>query len=401
MEKQVPLPRVLLQQNTIPRYREGLYRQLKNLSCVELEFVADLQSDTPFMAVTDKERADHLGVIQAKTFLLRLHRRVQLAWQPMAVKMAWQREYDSIIALGSPYSLTTWALLLLGLHKGIPVFLWTHGLLEDEEGMKWAIRRLQFDLSRGLLLYGDRAATLLVQKGIPRHKIHVVYNSLDSEEQDRVQSEVVHFDESQIRREFKVEGAERVLIFVGRLQTVKKLELIVSLVSQLTKRSRNVHAIFIGEGEERLNLEALCQRESVSDKVHFLGSSHDEKFIGRAFSISDLCVIPSGAGLAVMHSLAYGTPVVTHDNEADQFPEVEAVIPGITGFYYQQDQLKDLVNTVEAALYPRSSKAQMSEACMNLIRDRYSLESHADRIATAVLKTLGRAKEGSPVEKSL
>ena len=44
----------------------------------------------------------------------------------------------------------------------------------------------------------------------------------------------------------------------------------------------------------------------------------------------DITVSPDKVGLTAIHSMAYGRPVITHDNMDRQGPEVEAVIPGRT-----------------------------------------------------------------------
>ena len=58
-------------------------------------------------------------------------------------------------------------------------------------------------------------------------------------------------------------------------------------------------------------------------------------------------VVPSAAGLTVMHSLIYGTPVITHDDPAEQGPEWEAIKPGINGQLFHKGDPIDLARSIK------------------------------------------------------
>ena len=45
-----------------------------------------------------------------------------------------------------------------------------------------------------------------------------------------------------------------------------------------------------------------------------------------------MCVSPGNVGLTAIHSLTYGTPVLTHDNFNFQMPEAEAIEENISVF---------------------------------------------------------------------
>ena len=44
-------------------------------------------------------------------------------------------------------------------------------------------------------------------------------------------------------------------------------------------------------------------------------------------------VSPGNVGLTAIHSLSYGTPVLTHNNFNNQMPEVESIQPGFNGYF--------------------------------------------------------------------
>ena len=42
---------------------------------------------------------------------------------------------------------------------------------------------------------------------------------------------------------------------------------------------------------------------------------------------ASVCVCPAEVGLTAIHSLLFGTPVVSNDNFDEQMPEFESIIP--------------------------------------------------------------------------
>jgi len=380
---------VLLQQNSVAHYRVRLFECLTELSGVEFEFVADAESDTPYMPVLQSS-SGAVQLTRCRLFRWALPFGVHLYFQPGALRRLLLGEFDVCIALGSPYSLTTWCMLLVGRIVGTPILLWTHGLLAPERGPKWWVRSLLYRCSSGLLLYGERARDLLRAQGLVRTPLFVIKNSLDPDAQARAEAHVSAADVGALRARLGLREQDRVLIFIGRLQPVKRLDLIVRAVAALGARGQRVHALLLGEGQQRESLWQLAHELGVNELVHFEGAQYDETKIAGYFAVSDLCVIPSGAGLTVMHALGYGTPVLTHDRPDLQFPEVEAIIPGETGAFYPHDDFAGLVAAISNHLFPEPLKAHAAPLCRQRVTAEFHPVVQARRIEEAVRAVSGR-----------
>lgn len=349
--------------------------------------VADTESDTRFLKSVDTGSAD-IRFRRARTHLLRLPRLPDMYWQYASIAIAWHERPDLIIALGSPYSLTSWVLCLFGRIRGTPVLLWSHGLLKPESGPKWWVRRTLYRLASGLLLYGNHARKLLTEAGFDPEKLHVVYNSLDTDEQQRVASAIGKGEILAFRKSLGLKRGVGLVTFTGRLQPVKRLDMLVHAIGKLAERGKRVHACLVGEGSERARLSELVSRLGIADRVHFLGAIYDEPTLGRLYTASDLAVIPSGAGLTIMHAMAYGTPVLIHDRVEHHFPEWEAVVADRTGLFYQFDSVDDLAHKIESALASPSRRARMSRQCKAMIHSRYNPYHQSDAIIQAIFKAL-------------
>jgi len=378
------LTRVLLQQNTIAHYRVRLYECLADQPDVAFEFVADPRSDTPYLATVGAGR-EGPAFTACPVWRFGLGNEAELYLQPGALRRLLFGEFDVAIALGSPYSLTTWLMLLLGPLVGTRVLLWTHGLIAEEKGPKWWLRSLLYRSAAGLLLYGERARELLAARGFAASRLFVVKNSLDPDLQARAEADLDPRAVSDMRQRLGLLPEDRALVFIGRLQAVKRLDLIVRVVAALLAGGHRVHALLLGDGAERHALGRLAEELGVEHLVHFEGAQYDERVIATYFSVSDLCLIPSGAGLSVMHALGYGTPVLTHDRPELQFPEVEAILPGETGDFYREGDFDSLVQAAKRNLFPEPLKARAAAACRRRIVSDFHPRAQAERMTQAVL----------------
>ncbi len=398
----VSMPRrVYIQQNCIAHYRRAIFEGLSSSQRYEFVVITDTKPDTPFLELADLSS----GTVHhrfARNYIFSLPFVETLFWQPGAVWMALRDSPAAIIALGNPYSLTAWSLLLIGRLQGIPVLLWSHGLLKDETGPKWWVRRLLYRLATGHLLYGEHAKSLLITKGFPATHLHVVYNSLDHVAQQKIDRSITDQERIAFRTSLAVQADHGLVAFTGRLQPVKRLDLLFEAIRILGSRGRVVHAAVVGKGAQQPVLEELCRTLGIQDRIHFLGESYDDRFLGLVLGSSDLCVIPSGAGLSIMHALAFGTPVVLHDRTAEHFPEWEAVKDGVTGFYYRYGDTEDLATKIEQAIFPHTRKRDLAQACRDAIANRYNPRTQVTLIEDAVTASLtfdgstGNAPEPRP-----
>lgn len=367
-------------QNFISHYRRRLFELLSYSDEIHFTIASDNQSESTGIEVADLYKSKIRWRFCASKTLLES----RFYWHPQFMKLALEEKPDAIVAIGNPYVLTSWALLFWGKATSTPVLLWTHGLLGPEAGLRTYIRLYFYRLASALLLYGDHAKTLLANAGIDPHRMFVIYNSLDSENQEQYLREVTPSDIHDFRSQIGILDGERAVIFSGRLQTNKKLGALLDAVGILRTREQTVHVVFIGDGQEKSALAEQSDKLGIASQVHFLGESYDERFIATAFMASDLSVIPSGAGLSVMHALGYGVPVLLHDQPEKHFPEWEAIREGETGFFYRYGDTNDMANKIETALFPTPQKETMKERCLSMIRSRYNASAHSEAIISAV-----------------
>ena len=113
-------------------------------------------------------------------------------------------------------------------------------------------------------------------------------------------------------------GADRTVLFVGRLAERKGVRYLLDAVATLP-RTVVARAVIIGDGPERPALEAQVRSLGLDDRVVFRGwVSPDD--LDRAYATADVFVLPAvvdargdteGLGMVLLEAMAYRVPVVS------------------------------------------------------------------------------------------
>tara|TARA_Y100000768_G_C23893675_1_gene641431 strand:- start:175 stop:990 length:816 start_codon:yes stop_codon:yes gene_type:complete len=231
--------------------------------------------------------------------------------------------------------ISNWVLAIFGRLFRIKVYYWGHGIYGNESFLKRLFRFLFLKLAYGHILYGERAKNELIRNGFDKEKLHVVYNSLNYDIQKK------HF-EKLLKK--KTETKVFKLIFIGRLTKTKKIDLLIKALGKISNQIKYELSI-VGDGSEKYYLVNLKNELGLSN-IKFLGSIHEEQVLSELIFNSNICVSPGNIGLTAMHSLSYGTPVITHNDFKNQMPEAEAITENINGLFFKKDNINDLAEKI-------------------------------------------------------
>jgi glycosyltransferase involved in cell wall biosynthesis len=286
-------------------------------------------------------------------------------------------DLDVFVFLGSPYHISTWIGAALARLKGKKVYYWMHGIYRDKLGLADYLKLHAFyKLANGCLLYGNRAADILRERYKQgNYKIHVIYNSLDYRQSLAMRRIVAEREILEFRDFYFKDAALPIITFIGRLTLAKRIDLLIDAQHLLKERfgQTRFNILIIGAGSEMDNLVARSSFHGLSDNIKFLGAIYDEAEIAGILMHSDICVTPGEVGLTAIHSLSYGTPVISHNNFNIQMPEVEAIKPGINGDLYEWKNGSAMAAKISAWLekYPIKSK-ETFEKCYAVIDNYYN-----------------------------
>ena len=237
--------------------------------------------------------------------------------------------------------LSTWIGLIICRLRNKKTILWTHGFYGKENFIKRYLRILFYSLGNKYLLYEQRGRELMINAGFDSSKIFVVYNSLDYDLQKK------YFENNQeynLKRElnfFKTPNLKTIL-FLGRLTSVKKIDLLIKSLKKLNSKRVKFNLLIIGEGPQKNLLKKIAKKGLEKGWIHFYGKTYNESELSKLIYSSDLMVSPGNTGLNAVHALSYGTPVGTHNNFNNQMPEAAIIEDKMTGFFFNEDDSEDL-----------------------------------------------------------
>ncbi len=279
------------------------------------------------------------------------------------------RPYKQYILTGEIHCLSNWAILLLSKLLGKKTYTWSHGWYGKETALQSFVKKIYFSLADGVFLYGTYAKRLMVEKGIEEDELHVIYNSLDY---DRMQAVRKQLQQTNIYRD-KFGNDKPVLFFIGRLEPVKKLDLLIEVLHSFLQKGKKINLAIVGDGSERSHLQKLIKEKNLSEQVWLYGQTYDEKTIGELIYNADICVSPGNVGLTAIHALSFGTPVITHNNFRKQMPEFEAIENGTSGCFFEDGNASSLEEAIEGwlTLHPKKDK-ELINACYRRIDNFYN-----------------------------
>ena len=187
-------------------------------------------------------------------------------------------------------------------------------------------------------------------------------------------------DREESRRQLGLNG-DKVLLCVGRIESLKGVELLVRTTAQLDT-CEPVRVLVVGDdnGQDREvdRLRELAESLEVGDTIDFVGRVAQEE-LPVYYSAADVCVVPSfyeSFGLAALESMACGTPVV-----ASRVGGLSTVIQhGSTGYLKSWRCPEAFANSLEMLISSKSLQHSMGLAARRRAEDM-SWDKVAEQIA--------------------
>ena len=123
--------------------------------------------------------------------------------------------------------------------------------------------------------------------------------------------------------------------------------MIIDSMEILAREGNPINAIFIGQDIENVDLKSYAASKGLANNVWTYGPCYDDQIIGEFFYNASVCVSPGNVGLTAIHALSFGCPVITHNQFPYQNPEFEAIKPGITGDFFEKDNLLSMTEYIK------------------------------------------------------
>lgn len=246
------------------------------------------------------------GLAQARWHRARnlhlLHGPLYMCWQPGLRGWLDSWNPDALILEPNPRYLAAAGAMRWMRRRGRPVLGWglgappLHGPLHALRAAARARFLRRFD---ALIGYGSLAAEQYRQVGFPPERVFIAFNAAQA-------------PPPAPPARLPLAGRRARLLFVGRLQLRKRLDLLLAACAALDPPPE---LEIVGDGPARPALERLAAQ--VFPRARFAGAQHGAD-LEAAFARADLFVLPGTGGLAVQQAIGHALPVIVAEGDGTQ-----------------------------------------------------------------------------------
>lgn len=179
---------------------------------------------------------------------------------------------------------------------------------------------------------------------------------------------------------------ERMLLFVGRIEPLKGIDILIQAIALLRQRGIYVCLAVIGgdpdsspqaQSSEMARLKALREQAGLTDLVAFLGKRGQDT-LPYYYSAAEAVVVPShyeSFGMVALEAMACGTPVVASQVGGLAF----LVQDGVTGFTVPVDEPLALADRLALLINDRALRQKLGEQA-HAVAQQYAWENIAARV---------------------
>ena len=179
-----------------------------------------------------------------------------------------------------------------------------------------------------------------------------------------------------IYKKFNLPTDKPIVSYIGRLDAEKHLPVLLRAFERIREALPDTHLLIVGDGTERINLEAKARDLGFGDDVTFTGRVSDEDLV-ELHKVGTVYCMPSPAELqsiATLEAMASGQPIVAVDAGALK----ELCQDQRNGYLCEQDDDLMVADGLTAILSDPKLRAKMSKESL-AIADTHDLQTTLNR----------------------
>ncbi len=214
---------------------------------------------------------------------------------------------------------------------------------------------------------GEIAGGVTRWRTVPRTKVEVVPNGIRTDSPEGSPSP------ESIRAAQGIPENALVIGTVGRMAEVKRQDLILHAMAKLSKAIPNVHALLVGDGDQRGKLQELADELGIANRVHFAGYQASPEHYLKAMDVFALTSRSEGFPVSLLEAWLAGVPTVC--SAVGGIPNV--VTHDVDGLLFPSGDEGTLVALLSHILTDRDTRVRLGQAGNRIVHERYSLNRMA------------------------
>ncbi|HED36489.1 MAG TPA: glycosyltransferase [Gammaproteobacteria bacterium] len=203
------------------------------------------------------------------------------------------------------------------------------------------------------------------EMGVKNKKLHYIQNGVDLSEVDR---------QRQLENPLKQNDGDKRIGFIGQMISRKNIFDILDIFETISEKHKNIRLIFVGDGDQRNDLEAYAKQLNSHAKIEFLGFRDDRLELLQSFDLFVMTSTLEGIPRCLMEACAMGVPVAAYN-----IPGIDQLITHEeTGLLATPGDKKTLTSYWEKLLFDHQSSAHLAENARQYVHTHYSAQRMAD-----------------------
>jgi len=323
------------------------------------------------LAVTLENNSKDLELVKkyrqgyGETFEIPMSNRFDLGVIKKLVSLIKERDIDIIHTHGYKSDILG---VIAARKAGIKCIVTPHGF----ENVKDPKLRLFIWLGCKAMGFADRVVPLSPQlmddsrgMGVKEVKLLYIQNGVDLSEVE---------EQRLLKNPFKHLDGEKRIGFIGQLISRKNVFDILDIFENLSTKHNNLRLIFVGDGDQRAELESFAEKLASYAKIDFLGFRDDRLELLQSFDLFVMTSTLEGIPRCLMEACAMGVPVAAYD-----IPGIDQLITHEkTGLLATLGDTKTLSLYWEKLLFDNQSAMDLAENARQYVQTHYSAQRMAD-----------------------
>ncbi len=219
-----------------------------------------------------------------------------------------------------------------------------------------ALRSRFINTFDALITYSQLGAVQYAKLGFPPEKIYTAPNAVAPKPAHALP-----------KRPPKYKASRPAVLFVGRLQARKQVNMLIQACSLLLP-AMQPRLWIVGDGPQRHDLEDLAGK--VYPETRFFGAQHGND-LEKLMRDADLFVLPGTGGLAIQQAMSFGLPVIAGRADGTQSDLVREE----NGWMLQDDTPESLSRQIQEALGDIQRLRRMGAASYRIVSEEINLEN--------------------------
>lgn len=207
--------------------------------------------------------------------------------------------------------------------------------------------------------------------GVSPSKIELVYGGIDT----------ARFAPDPAVRErwvkrFAIPASDVIIAHIAFLKAIKRPQIVIQACSLLKRSGVSFQLFMAGDGEMKSQLEDLCQKLAIEERVHWLGKWAEPESLLQASDIFVLASVGEAFGFVTVEAMACGVPVVGTGIGATG----ELVEEGITGLLAAPDDASSFATALGRLAKDATLRREMAKQGPEVVRQRFTVDTAVENV---------------------